>query len=51
MEEEDRPVYKAKPPAPHVSEAALKEYKRAQAELPEIEDSLKAIKDALFRTG
>ena len=51
MEEEDRPVYKAKPPAPHVSETALKEYKRAQAELPEIEDSLKAIKDALFGTG
>ena len=51
MEEEDRPVYKAKPQAPHVSETALKEYKRAQAELPEIEDSLKAIKDALFRTG
>ena len=51
MEKDDRPVYKAKPPAPHVSEAALKEYKRAQAELPEIEDSLKAIKDALFRTG
>ena len=49
MKEEDRPVYKAKPPAPHVSEAALKEYKRAQAELPEIEDSLKAMKDALFR--
>ena len=51
MEEEDRPVYKAKPPAPHVSETAQKEYKREQAELPEIEDSLKAIKDALFGTG
>ena len=51
MKEEDRPVYIAKPPAPHVSETALKEYKRAQAELPEIEDSLKAIKDALFGTG
>ena len=42
--------YKAKPPAPHVSETALKEkereqeeYKRAQAELPEIEDSLKSM--------
>ena len=116
MEEENRLAYKAKPPAPHVSETAqemnkavggrlpsswlhhqglkaligdrdrkevcdivvdigvrtlpapeqffeaysqhlqehkrvLKEYKRAQAGLPEIEDSLKAIKDALFRTG
>ena len=71
MEEEDRPAskrlpgtgnsfaqYKAKPPAPHVSETAQKEhkrvqeeYKRAQAELPEIEDSLKAMKDALFGTG
>ena len=51
MEEEDRPVYKAKPPAPHVSETALKEYKRAQAELPEIEDSLKAMKDSLARFG
>ena len=114
MEEEDRLAYKAKPPAPHVSETAqemnkavggrlpsswlhhqglklligdrdfkevcetmrgigmrtlpppeqffeaysqhlqehkrvLKEYKRAQAELPEIEDSLKAMKDALFK--
>ena len=55
MKEEDRPVYIAKPPAPHVSETALKEYKRAQAELPEVEDSMKAIKDVLenagFRTG
>ena len=29
----------------------LEEYKRAQAELPSIEDSMKAMKDALFGTG
>ena len=56
MEEEDRPVYIAKPPAPHVSETELKEeervleeHKRRQAELPSREESMKAIKDSLSR--
>ena len=62
VKEEDRPVYIANPPVPHVSETAQKEeervqeeYKRAQAELPEVKDSMKAIKDVLenagYRTG
>ena len=64
MEEEDRLAskrlpgtgnsfaqYIAKPPVPHVSEKEQEEEERAQEEPPEIEDSLKAIKDALFRTG
>ena len=35
----------------HKRKGAHEEYKRAQAELPEIEDSLKAMKKMLFRTG
>ena len=56
VKEEDRSVYIANPPVPHVSETAQKEeeraqeeHKRAQAELPSREESMKSIKDSLAR--
>ena len=64
MEEEDRLAskrlpgtgnsfaqYIAKPPVPHVSEKEQEEEERAQEEPPEIEESLKSMKDSLARFG